>query len=103
LLLIVDRIPECDLCYACYTEKVINKTLLKAVKLPNVVDLRPRMPQLYDQGNLGSCTANALCGAIWYQVPKFSPSRLFLYYNERVIGNTVDIDSGAYISDGIKS
>jgi len=31
------------------------------------------------------------------------PSRLFIYYNERLIEGTVDIDSGAMIRDGIKS
>ena len=31
------------------------------------------------------------------------PSRLFIYYNERVIEGTVDEDSGAMIRDGIKS
>ena len=33
----------------------------------------------------------------------FMPSRLFIYYNERVIEGTVDTDSGAQIRDGIKS
>ncbi len=33
----------------------------------------------------------------------FMPSRLFIYYNERVIEGTVDTDSGAKIRDGIKS
>jgi C1A family cysteine protease len=33
----------------------------------------------------------------------FVPSRLFIYYNERVIENTVDSDSGAMIRDGIKT
>ena len=32
----------------------------------------------------------------------FVPSRLFIYYNERVIENTVNSDSGAQIRDGIK-
>ncbi len=31
------------------------------------------------------------------------PSRLFIYYNERVIEHTVDSDSGAQIRDGMKS
>ena len=33
----------------------------------------------------------------------FMPSRLFVYYNERVLENTVNQDSGAYLRDGIKS
>jgi C1A family cysteine protease len=33
----------------------------------------------------------------------FMPSRLFIYYNERVMEGTVNSDSGAQIRDGIKS
>ncbi|MBU6401136.1 MAG: C1 family peptidase [Verrucomicrobia bacterium] len=78
-------------------------------KLPDRVDLRPVCPPVYDQGELGSCTANAIAGAIQFDLkkerhkPLFTPSRLFIYYNERVLEGTVDSDSGAMIRDGIKS
>lgn len=77
-------------------------------KLPQNVDLRSKCPPVYDQGQLGSCTANALAGAFEFNQKKqrkkaFMPSRLFIYYNERVLINTVNSDSGAYIRDGIKS
>jgi C1A family cysteine protease len=53
---------------------------------------------------LGSCTANSIAAAIEFdQKKKFVPSRLFIYYNERVIEGTVASDSGAQIRDGIKS
>jgi C1A family cysteine protease len=78
--------------------------------LPPAVDLRPQCPpEVYDQGQLGSCTANAIAGAIEFDRIKqkladiFTPSRLFIYYNERVIENTVNSDSGAQIRDGIKT
>ena len=77
--------------------------------LPPRVDLRPQCPPIVDQGQLGSCTANALAGAVEFtemkegRHPAFPPSRLFIYYNERVIEGTVDSDSGAQIRDGIKS
>jgi C1A family cysteine protease len=77
--------------------------------LPPKVDLRTKCPPLYDQGQLGSCTANAIAGAIEFdqmkeQLPQvFVPSRLFIYYNERVIEGTVDSDSGAMLRDGIKT
>jgi hypothetical protein len=45
---------------------------------PSTVDLRKKMPAVYDQGNLGSCTANALCAAYQYDNPSMCPSRLFL-------------------------
>lgn len=77
---------------------------LEAVELPPSIDLRDKMPTVYDQGNLGSCTANALGGAYEYLLKnKFTPSRLFIYYNERKYINTVKEDSGADLSDGIKS
>jgi len=77
--------------------------------LPPSVDLRSHCPPVYDQGQLGSCTANAIAAAMQFdrmkqkQKPEFIPSRLFIYYNERVMEGTVDSDSGAMIRDGIKS
>lgn len=79
-------------------------------KLPAKVDLRQRCPAMENQGNLGSCTANALVGALEFLERKASPrkppvdlSRLFIYYNERVIEHSVKQDSGAMIRDGIKT
>ena len=79
------------------------------VKLPSSVDLRSQCPAVYDQGQLGSCTANAIAAALEFDQMKekqsnvFVPSRLFIYYNERVMEGTVNEDSGAQIRDGIKS
>ena len=76
--------------------------------LPAAIDLRAGCPAVYDQGQLGSCTANAIAGAIEFDQRKlgnkvFTPSRLFIYYNERVIEGTVSQDSGAQVRDGVKS
>ena len=76
--------------------------------LPTLVDLRDKMPPIYDQGTLGSCTANALGAAfqseqIKLNKPNWIPSRLFIYYNERVIEKTVHEDGGAMIRTGIKT
>jgi C1A family cysteine protease len=96
--------------------------------LPPKIDLTAKCPPVYDQGQLGSCTGNAIAAAIQFDLmrqarsnppapaaptvaPKgtdvkssvFMPSRLFIYYNERVMENTVKSDSGAQIRDGIKS
>jgi C1A family cysteine protease len=77
-------------------------------KLPPKVDLRPLCPPVEDQGDLGSCTAHALTGALESLekkdgLPVVQMSRLFVYYNERVIEHTVSQDSGAMIRDGIKT
>jgi len=72
------------------------------------VDLRENCPDVYNQYELGSCTANALGAAYQYEQIRqkkddFIPSRLFIYYNERVIEGTVNADAGALIRDGIKT
>jgi C1A family cysteine protease len=77
--------------------------------LPPAVDLTAGCPPVYDQGKLGSCTANAIGAALEFDADKqgiagyATPSRLFIYYNERVMEHTVASDSGAQIRDGIKS
>lgn len=76
--------------------------------LPDHVDLRNEFPPPYSQGELGSCTAQSLAGVIEFHNrqaarPAVTPSRLFIYYNERWLMGTVRTDSGASLRDGIKS
>jgi C1A family cysteine protease len=76
--------------------------------LPATVDLRPACSPVEDQGQLGSCTANALAGALEFlekkdQLPFTDLSRLFIYYDERVLEHSVASDSGAQLRDGIKT
>lgn len=72
----------------------------------NIVDLRRYCSLIEDQGNLGSCTGQAIAGAIELLNKRNNKptdvSRLFIYYYERVLLGTVNYDSGAYIRDGIK-
>jgi len=85
-----------------------KRSVIDPATLPPSVDLRSGMPPIYDQGQLGSCTANAIGAAVEYlymkqpSVPPFTPSRLFLYYNERVEEGTIWIDSGATLRTGLK-
>merc|ERR1719401_3404422 len=78
-------------------------------RLPKKVDLRPKEHfDLYDQGGIGSCTANAIGAAFHFDqvrqgLVEFTPCRLFIYYNERKMEGTVGQDSGAYIRDGVRS
>lgn len=92
-----------------HRDKLYSK--LKAVapeKLPSKVDLRLKDSPILNQGQLGSCTANALAGNLDFLKKQklkkvFDFSRLFIYYNERVIEHTVNTDSGAMLRDGIKT
>ncbi|MBF0485511.1 MAG: C1 family peptidase [Candidatus Omnitrophica bacterium] len=78
------------------------------LKIPVSVDLRGSCSLVEDQGRLGSCTANALAGNLEF-LDKQSDgiytdvSRLFIYFNERVLEGHEDADSGAALRDGIKT
>jgi C1A family cysteine protease len=75
--------------------------------VPALVDLRPGCSPIENQGQLGSCTGQAIAGLIEYMDRKakknLDVSRLFIYYQERLLEGTVNYDSGAYIRDGIKA
>jgi C1A family cysteine protease len=84
--------------------------LARPQPLPARVDLRERFPvPAYDQGELGSCTANAVAAAVQYlrrqagEAPEFVPSRLAIYFNERLMEGTRLDDAGATIRDSVKS
>jgi len=80
-----------------------------AANLPPSADLRQILPNgIYDQGDLGSCTANAIgvaveAARITARAATTIPSRLFIYYNERRIERTINSDAGASLRDGIKT
>ena len=91
-----------------FRDKMYGAVRPTPATLPTLIDLRPNCPPVEDQGQLGSCTANALVGALEYLEQKdkvrfVNLSRLFIYYNERVIEGTVATDSGAMLRDGIKT
>ena len=81
-----------------------------ATVLPPVVNLRRWCSEIEDQGQLGSCTANAWAGALQFDENKYpvagrkytNMSRLFIYYNERALNGDVSQDSGAELRDGAK-
>lgn len=78
-------------------------------KLPATLDLRANMPPVYDQGSLGSCTAQAVAACMYFdqltsnRQTVVDPSKLFLYWNSRLPIGTTDEDSGASLSDAILS
>ena len=78
------------------------------VALPSHFDLVKKMPPIWNQGNIGSCTAH---GSLKVYVadrmkegqPVFMPSRLFQYYNSRSMEGTIASDAGASVRDAIKA
>jgi len=91
-------------------DQVLNQSKrLKAAKktLPQSIDLREWCPPVEDQGELGSCTANAGVGLLEYFERRISgshldASRLFLYKVTRnLLGWTGD--QGAYLRSTMKS
>jgi len=76
--------------------------------LPTHVDLRAGCSPIVAQGNLGSCTANAIASGLReYQLKKVNKwvalSRLFLYWQERKLEGDIADDNGAQIRDGMKA
>ena len=99
-------------------DRLFGETLSAHQEIPPSIDLRSLCPPIVDQGRIGSCTGNALAGALGFLErnelqadggpetfgSRFAPfSRLFIYYNERALEGTQDQDSGAQIRDGIKT
>jgi len=91
-----------------FRDKLYSAIAAPPKKMPAKVDLRATCSPVEDQGQLGSCTANALVGNLEFLYRKAGQavtdlSRLFIYYNERAIEGTITEDSGAAIRDGVKS
>jgi len=74
------------------------------------IDLEPdpATPPIWDQGQLGSCSAHGTLAAFLFAAAKSGAddpmlSRLQLYYDTRVLEGTVDQDAGGMIRDAIKA
>jgi C1A family cysteine protease len=93
-----------------HRDREVKLARISPAALPKTVSLGDnvgfRFP-VYDQGELGSCTANAIGAAFEYELRRqklaeFRPSRLAIYYGERRIEGTIMSDAGAMIRDGMK-
>ena len=67
-----------------------------------ILDLRKWCSPVEDQGHLGSCVANATVGSLEFLqirngLPLNDLSRLFIYYNARLMHQDQDVDEGSYI------
>jgi C1A family cysteine protease len=99
--MLVRDVPDCrDRLYAPKTEH-----LGKA--LPQRIDLRRRCPPVQDQGRLFTCTAHAVAAAFYYELRMqkmltIIPSRLFIYYNERVMAHERKLRHNVCLRNALK-
>jgi C1A family cysteine protease len=76
--------------------------------LPAHVDNRASCAPIYDQGALGSCTGFAIAKGLREFIQRTNHeaqvplSAMFLYYEERVLQDTVNEDSGATMTAGLQ-
>jgi C1A family cysteine protease len=92
------------------TAKAVTPSKPKATALGSLrVDLRPWCSPVEDQGQIGSCTANAVVGALEYFERKtrgehVDASRFFLYkVTRRYLGWDGRGDTGAFVRSTIKA
>jgi len=86
---------ERDFLFSKFKDKVI---------VPPLIDMRSLMPPIYDQLQLGSCSANSSTSYdVFLYNNKIDLSRLFEYYMVREIEGTVNEDSGATNRDNVRS
>jgi C1A family cysteine protease len=84
-------------------------SLWKRLTTSSSVDLRPGMPEVWNQGQLGSCVSHGVLACDEFAQKKekltevFKGSRLFCYYVGRSIEKTVSVDSGLQVRDGVKA
>ncbi len=72
--------------------------------IPKDISWETSYPAVYNQLDTNSCTAQAMCGAVAFlNSGQFDPSRLFQFYNERKLTNSVNSDSGSTIGLSVKA
>lgn len=99
--LVRDNPDERDYVYS------LDRQQLRAL-LPPRIDLRPGCPPVMEQGSIGTCTAHAVAAAYSFEqrVQKarvITPSRLFIYYNERALTHQKSMNCSVRLRDAIKA
>lgn len=99
-----------------FRDHLYAHTPQQVYEAPPFVDLRTMVnakgfkatPRIFDQGQLGSCTANATAALVQYVEHKDGDpdwdrlSRLYIYYYTRDLEGTVQQDAGGLIRDALK-
>lgn len=80
---------------------------LLTLNVPRILDLSVKLPPVWNQSYTNSCTSHAIAAAILYSqvrqgIPITNPSRMFIYFNERLLEGRTGIDGGASLRNGMK-
>lgn len=86
----------------------LEERVWRAGNLPPRVDLWPKVPPIWNQGQLGSCTAHGSLRAYLTEASRQGLalpmlSRLFQYFNTRELEGQTATDSGGTVRDAIKA
>jgi C1A family cysteine protease len=106
--------PDAKWVFACHPDPIDSRDLYAdqvmlepTTVIKRQVDLTPKFSMIENQGELGSCVAQSIVGAIeLYEKTDntfIDRSRLYVYYNGRLIMGTVNEDSGMYVRDALKA
>jgi len=98
----IDTSPEHAVIHTSNGPVVVPEPDAVITVLPEAISMRSKMPPVWNQGQLGSCTAMAASALFQYAHGDGPYSVLHIYYYERLLEGTVNIDSGAQIRDAIQ-
>jgi len=100
---ISDNDNNTDITRPCYrSSERLGSSGGNGVSTVRVVDLRPRLPPAWDQGDTFSCTGQTLAAAVSL-ISTQPPSALFFYYCARASqGHGIDEDDGCTMVDALK-
>lgn len=87
------------------TNRIMMKVSKPEPPLPSYISMANKIPYIYDQGSIGSCTANAL--ALLYKMkntinPIYEPSRLYIYAKSRLLHSKILEDEGSDVIFGME-
>lgn len=101
----------CSYKYNCYRDSLDQRDIIRSYNsepLEKHIDLRPHCPGIYVSKLNDSVTSSLAAIYEYYKILEDKnfidiPSRLFMYYNERQLLNTIPQDSGSQIRIGLRA
>ena len=91
-----------DVLFHDNVSQVVSSMTTTVIEKNGVIDLRHWCSPVENQRDLGSCVGNSVVGALEFLqgrdgLPQKDLSRLFVYYNSRLMHGAQEVDGGTYI------